>query len=155
MPGVYVATSQGGTNPASRKKASSAQSVWDDVVHIQQKPLAGSLKSIRPLTSSQVRRTPSEKLFSSLIHQYQYLNYCQPVGEHLNTSSTLRVTPIACMAWSSAPRHIKARARTRKNLMLDDAGSRGIFKDDPYILNNATKSILCVPIIHQNKSFRP
>ena len=80
-----------------------------DVVHIQQKPLTGSLKSIRPLTFSQVRRTPSEKLFNSLIHQYHYLNYCQPVGEHLKYIVYAQGDPIACMAWSSAPRHIKAR----------------------------------------------
>jgi len=80
-----------------------------EVVHIQQKPLLGPLKSIRPLTFSQVRRTPSEKLFNSLIHQYHYLNYCQPVGEHLKYIVYAQGDPIACMAWSSAPRHIKAR----------------------------------------------
>ena len=87
VPGVYVATSQSGTDPAPRRKRPPLNPFGKrkkpDVVHIQQKPLAGSLKSIRPLTFSQVRRTPSEKLFNSLIHQYHYLNYCQPVGEHL------------------------------------------------------------------------
>ena len=80
-----------------------------EVVRIQQKPLIGSLKAIRPLKFLQVRRTPSEKLFNGLIQQHHYLGYCQPVGEHLKYIIYAHGNPIACMAWSSAPRHIKSR----------------------------------------------
>jgi len=41
--------------------------------------------------------------------------------------------------------------RTRKEMVLDDAKNAEIFANDPYILNNQIKSILCLPIIHQGK----
>ena len=33
-----------------------------------------------------MRRTPQEPLFNSLLEQYHYLRYQQPVGEHLKYS---------------------------------------------------------------------
>jgi hypothetical protein len=36
-----------------------------------------------PLEVRQVRRTPEEALFNSLLQQHHYLGYTQPVGEHL------------------------------------------------------------------------
>jgi hypothetical protein len=59
----------------------------------------------------QVRRTPEEKLFGSLMQAYHYLAYTQPVGEHLKHLFYAGGTPIACMAWSSAPRHLGPRDR--------------------------------------------
>jgi hypothetical protein len=59
----------------------------------------------------QVRRTPEEKLFGSLMEAHHYLAYTQPVGEHLKYLLYARGTPIACMAWSSAPRHLGPRDR--------------------------------------------
>jgi hypothetical protein len=59
----------------------------------------------------QVRRTPSEKLFNSLIEQYHYLGYCHPVGEQLKYIVYFEQRPVACLAWSSAPRHIGCRDR--------------------------------------------
>jgi hypothetical protein len=58
-----------------------------------------------------VRRTPEEGLFNSLIEQYHYLGYEQPVGEHLKYLVTLNGQAIACLAWSSAPRHLGCRDR--------------------------------------------
>jgi hypothetical protein len=70
----------------------------------------------------QVRRTVSEKLFNSLIEHYHYLGYCHPVGEQLKYIVYFQQRPIACLAWSSAPRHIGCRdrfigwsAQSRKN----------------------------------------
>ena len=52
-------------------------------VVIDPDPIEDSLSSILPLEIRQVRRTALEKLCNSLIEQYHYLGYCQPVGEHL------------------------------------------------------------------------
>jgi len=46
-------------------------------------PLRGPLGGLTPLEFLQVRRTPEEPLFNSLMEQYHYLGYEQPVGEHL------------------------------------------------------------------------
>lgn len=74
-------------------------------------PLRGTLNTIRPLTFRQVRRTPDEPLFNSLIEHYHYLSYTQPVGEQLKYVVSAQGRPIACLAWSSAPRHLGARDR--------------------------------------------
>ena len=42
---------------------------------------------------------------------YHYLAYTQPVGEHLKYLIWAGATPIACLAWSSAPRHLGPRDR--------------------------------------------
>ena len=74
-------------------------------------PLHGPLKAVRPLEFRPVRRTPDEALCNSLIEQYHYLGYTQPVGEHLKYMVYTQGRPIACLAWSSAPRHLGCRDR--------------------------------------------
>jgi hypothetical protein len=74
-------------------------------------PLKASLAAIRPLEFRQVRRTWEEPLFNSLIERYHYLGYAQPVGEHLKFLVCAQDRPIACLAWSSAPRHLGPRDR--------------------------------------------
>jgi hypothetical protein len=74
-------------------------------------PLDGSLRAIGPLNFQQVRRTPQERLFNSLIEQHHYLGYTRPVGEHLKYLVFAQQRPIACLAWSSAPRHLGPRDR--------------------------------------------
>jgi len=80
-------------------------------VTIDQTPIDAKLSKIKPLEFRQVRRTASEKLFNSLIEQYHYLKYCHPVGEQLKYIVYFQQRPIACLAWSSAPRHIGCRDR--------------------------------------------
>ena len=58
-----------------------------------------------------MRRTLEEALFNSLLAQHHYLGYSQPVGEHLKYLVLARGRPIACVAWSSAPRHLGSRDR--------------------------------------------
>jgi hypothetical protein len=70
-----------------------------------------NLAAIRPLEFHQVRHTAEESLFNSLMDQYHYLGYAQPVGEHLKYLIYALGRPIACMAWSSAPRHLGPRDR--------------------------------------------
>jgi hypothetical protein len=80
-------------------------------VSIEQSPLSMSLAELGPLEVRQVRRTPEEALFNSLLEQHHYLGYTQPVGEHLKYLVFARGRPIACVAWSSAPRHLGSRDR--------------------------------------------
>jgi len=74
-------------------------------------PIIGALRELRPVAVQQVRRTADEPLFNSLMEQYHYLNYEQPVGEHLKFLARAKGRPIACIAWSSAPRHLGSRDR--------------------------------------------
>jgi hypothetical protein len=43
--------------------------------------------------------------------QYHYLGYSQPVGEHLKYLIWAQGRPVACLAFSSAPRHLGCRDR--------------------------------------------
>jgi hypothetical protein len=78
---------------------------------IDNTPVTGVLRQIRPIEFQQVRRTGDEPLFNSLMEQHHYLGYEQPVGEHLKFIAWARGRPIACLAWSSAPRHLGSRDR--------------------------------------------
>lgn len=73
--------------------------------------LQANLAAIRPIEFHQVRHTREEPLFNSLLDRYHYLGYAQPVGEHLKYLVYALGRPIACMAWSSAPRHLGPRDR--------------------------------------------
>jgi hypothetical protein len=74
-------------------------------------PVAGTLKQLQPIELQQVRRTGDEPLFNSLMEQHHYLKYEQPVGEHAKYLAWAQGRPIACLAWSSAPRHLGSRDR--------------------------------------------
>ena len=106
-------------NPlANRKKPSK--------IEVDQTPLTIRLSEAVPLEIRQVRRTPQEKLFDSLIQEHHYLGYCQPVGEHLKYLVSSQEKPLGCLGWCSAVRHIGCRDRfigwpvdiRRKNLHL-------------------------------------
>ena len=75
------------------------------------RPVRGPLREILPLSMEQVRRSEQEPLFNSLLEQYHYLRYEQPVGEQLKYLIKTRGQVIACLAWSSAPRHLGGRDR--------------------------------------------
>ena len=80
-------------------------------VLIDTTPIQGALHELRPVEIEPVRRTDQEPLFNSLMEQYHYLAYEQPVGEHLKFLAWAQGRPIACLAWSSAPRHLASRDR--------------------------------------------
>jgi hypothetical protein len=82
-----------------------------ELVVADDRPVCGPLNQLVPLDIELVRRSPEEALFNSLIEQYHYLGYTQPVGEHLKYMVKVRGQAIACLAWSSAPRHLGARDR--------------------------------------------
>ena len=95
-------------------------------------PLRGKLSDLGPLTFRQVRRTEKESLFNGLIRSHHYLGYAQPVGEHLKFLVSTAAHPVACFAWSSAPRHLGPRDRfigwsaeeRRRNIRLVAYNSR-------------------------------
>lgn len=78
---------------------------------IDQSPLVATLAELGPLTIEQVRRAQGEDLFAQLLAHHHYLGYCRPVGEHLKYLVWVRGRPVACLGWSSAPRHLAARDR--------------------------------------------
>ena len=74
-------------------------------------PLECSLGELGPLEIRQVRRTAEEGVFERLLQSHHYLGYTRPVGEHLKHLVYGRGQPVACLAWSSAPRHLGPRDR--------------------------------------------
>jgi len=78
---------------------------------LDQTPITSTVKKLQPIEIRQVRRTKLDKLFNSLIEQYHYLGYTQPVGEHLKYIVFAAERPIACFAFSSAPYSILHRDR--------------------------------------------
>ena len=100
---------QQGFHPATRHQAGRR---WKPVaVELDTTPLIVPLSALRPLEFRLVRRTSQETLFNNLLEQYHPLAYVQPVGEHLKYTVHALGRPIACLAWSSAPRHLGARDR--------------------------------------------
>lgn len=82
-----------------------------EAVLIDTTPLGMPLKALGPMEIQQVRRTADEPLFNSLMDSHHYLGYEQPVGEHLKYLVWAQGRPVACLAWSSAPRHLGSRDR--------------------------------------------
>jgi len=93
---------------------------------LEAEPIRSELKDLLPLTFRQVRRTEEEPAFNGLIEAHHYLGYTQPVGEHLKYLVRSGERLLACLAWSSAPRHLGPRDRfigwskeqRRRNLWL-------------------------------------
>jgi hypothetical protein len=88
-----------------------AKRVQPTMIEVDDAPLHTSFAGIGALEVRQVRRTPDEPLFNSLMQQHHYLGYTQPVGEQLKYMVFANGRPVACMAWSSAPRHLGERDR--------------------------------------------
>lgn len=95
-------------NPPTRRSVNKGKPVLE---LIDTTRLDLPLREIRPLEFRQVRRGPEEPLFNHLIAEYHPLGYTRPVGEHLKYMVYAAGRPVACLAWSSAPRHLSARDR--------------------------------------------
>ncbi len=81
------------------------------LIEVDETLLQTSLAELGPLQLTQVRRTADEALFNSLLQQHHYLGYSRPVGEHLKYLVYAQGRPLACIAWSSAVRHLGSRDR--------------------------------------------
>jgi hypothetical protein len=88
-----------------------AKRVRPEPVLIDATPIEGPLRDLRPLEFEPVRHTSNESLFNGLMEEHHYLGYEQPVGEHLKYLVWAQGRPVACLAWSSAPRHLGSRDR--------------------------------------------
>lgn len=88
-----------------------AHSKRPEIIDVDSTPIESGLSAIKPVALHQVRRTPLQKLYNSLIQQYHYLGYTRPVGEHLEYLAFSGGRIIACIGWCSAPRHIGSRDR--------------------------------------------
>jgi hypothetical protein len=82
-----------------------------EAVPIDTTPLKMPLGALGAIEIQLVRRTADEPLFESLMEEFHYLHYEQPVGEHLKYLAWAQGRPVACLAWSSAPRHLASRDR--------------------------------------------
>jgi hypothetical protein len=91
-------------NPLARRRRPRAVEIDRTAVRMRLRALGG-------LDFVQVRRTAAEPLFNALIEAHHYLGYTQPVGEHLKYLVYGNGRPLACFAWSSAPRHLAPRDR--------------------------------------------
>ncbi len=78
---------------------------------IEASPVTGELKDLGALEFRLVRRTLEEPIFNGLIEHHHYLGYTQPVGEQVKYMVYAGDRPIACLAWSSAARHLGPRDR--------------------------------------------
>jgi hypothetical protein len=72
-------------------------------------PIEGALDQLGALEWRQVRRTPDEGLFHSLLAAHHYLGNVRAVGEHLKFLVLSRGRPIACFAWASPPHKLRLR----------------------------------------------
>jgi hypothetical protein len=88
-----------------------AHRVRPEPVGIDTTPIEGGLRHLQPLEFELVRRTEKEPLWNSLLEEHHYLGYEQPVGENLKYLVLGQGRPVACLAWSSAPRHLGSRDR--------------------------------------------
>lgn len=91
------------SNPSKRLKPAA--------VDIDRSAMRGTVADLGLLEFRQVRRTDDEPLFNGLVDAHHYLGYTQPVGEHLKYVVYAGERPVACLAWSSAPRHLGPRDR--------------------------------------------
>lgn len=91
-------------NPLARRRPLSA-------VQVEDSPIVCPLSELPKLELRQVRRTKDEAVFNGLLVAHHYLGYTQPVGEHIKVLVHAGDRPVACFAWSSAPRHLGPRDR--------------------------------------------
>jgi hypothetical protein len=80
-------------------------------MEIDRRRVEGPLNALGPLRFEQVRRTPQEPLFNSLLQQHHYLGYTQPVGEQLKYLVYSGERVVAALAWSSAAHGLTCRDR--------------------------------------------
>lgn len=78
-------------------------------IEVSQHPITDRVKDLTPIELRQVRRSHEERLFNSMIQQFHYLGYSQPVGEHLKYLAFAADRLLACLAFSSAPYALACR----------------------------------------------
>lgn len=80
-------------------------------VTVDETPIEMSLRALGPLSVTQVHGAPEEPLWNGLVQMHHYLGYTQPVGEQMKYLVRAGERPVACVSFSSAPRHLGPRDR--------------------------------------------
>jgi hypothetical protein len=80
-------------------------------VTVDENPLEMSLRALGALTFTQVHGATEEPLWNGLVQMHHYLGYTRPVGEQLKYLVRAGERPVACVSFSSAPRHLGPRDR--------------------------------------------
>jgi hypothetical protein len=73
--------------------------------------IEGPLGALQPLELVAVRRTPQEGLYDHLIAAHHYLGPAHGVGEQIKYLAFAQGRPLACVGFTSAPRHLGPRDR--------------------------------------------
>jgi len=111
--GLLLALHRGGHIQLPPSRGGGGRQPWvrrrPAAVEVDARPLETQLSELGPVQFRQVRRTAEEQLVNGLVQQHHYLGYRQPVGEHLKYLISAQGRPIACLCWSSAPRHLGPR----------------------------------------------
>ena len=85
-----------------------------------------------------------------ILEQDQELIIEMSVDINQKTTTVKNAIPLSnCKNLSEAI--VQYVARTREHLVINNATQEGHFTDDPYVIQHQPKSILCMPIEHQNK----
>lgn len=80
-------------------------------VAVDRTPLAEQLDALGVIELQPVRRTSRERLFDHLIADAHYLGPMRGVGEQLKYLALAAGRPLACIGFTSAPRHLAPRDR--------------------------------------------
>lgn len=124
--------------------------------------------SILKATQSLSREVEPQKLFSALmatlienagaqrgclvlqseLDQRFYVEARANVDDPTGQAMQAEALEVAAGVCASAVRYV---LRTREPLALDDAGARGNFQADPYVVEQRVRSLLCVPILRQGE----
>ena len=80
-------------------------------VALDRTPLRSSLAELEPLSFDEVRATATEALVDALITEHHYLGAARGVGTQLKYLVSSGLRPLACLTFTSAPRHLGPRDR--------------------------------------------
>lgn len=80
-------------------------------VDVDRTPLRSSLAALGPLTVEEVRGSEGEALVDALIAEHHYLGAARGVGTQLKYLVSSAGRPLACVTFTSAPRHLGPRDR--------------------------------------------
>lgn len=84
-----------------------------EVVPVDETPMDGPLRSMRPILLERIDyHTSAARLFDSLLNQHHYLGHSYPIGANVRyLARAADGLPVACAVWASAALKVTARDR--------------------------------------------
>ncbi len=108
-------------------------------------------KLLAKLMSAAIQNTGAQKGYLILRRKGQWLVEAESeVGQA--EVAVLQAIPLETCREQLPVSIIHYVARTRENVLLDDASRSGQFKRDPYIISAQPKSVLCMPLLNQGQT---